>query len=169
MILPDADVLVTFQRSGHAADITELDRLPLVVTDAVWDEVTTNAELRGAHPSVVAEMEAMLNAIAGESTPILPETAEAETLTHLQAATPTEGLGELSVIAFAYHHVKTIPVLIDRRALRRAVEELRRTILSLHGFLNVLRTGHGLPPAVAESISNWYCARNTPVRPPVWW
>jgi hypothetical protein len=165
----DADFLATIQRSGHAAAFTALGRLPVVITDAVWDELTINARKYGIYAKSVEEMLAMLVAIAGEATPIRPQSAEAETLAVSQAAPPSEGPGELSAIAFALHHADAVPVLIDRKALRRAVEELRGKVLSLHGVLDVLRSDHGLPPAVVNDISDWYCARNRPVRPPVWW
>ena len=223
MILPDSDVLITLQRAGYASEIAALGRLPLIVTDTVWDEVrervkirsasqgveapgwqgvkreniagyltdeqrsqpgwigvpsaefiltrslTIGAELRGAPRQVVVEMEEMLIATAGQPKAILPETPEAETLTRLLAPPPTEGPGELSVIAFAYRHPDTVPVLMDRRALRRAVEEVRLRILSLHGFLDILQTEHGLDRLVADRISTWYCKRNVPVRKPIWW
>ena len=169
ILVSDADVLVTIQRSGHVADIVALGELPVVVTDSVWDEVTIGAQQSGAHGSSVAEMQAMLVSMAKAPTMIIPQSPAARTLATLQAAPPSEGPGELSVIAYAFHHLDAIPILIDRRALRRAVEEIRRAVLSLHGFLDVLRTERGLPSAVADDISDWFCQRNTPVRRPAWW
>lgn len=168
-LVPDADVLVTIQRSGHVADIIALGELPVVITDSVWDEVTVGAQQSGAHSSSVLEMRQMLISMAKGPTMIVPQSAEAKALAVLQTAPPSEGPGELSVIAFAFHHPEAVPILIDRRALRRAVEELRRTVLSLHGFLDVLRTEHGLLSTTADDISSWYCKKNTPVRRPVWW
>jgi hypothetical protein len=81
----DADVLATIQRSGHAAALTALGRLPVIITDAVWDELTINARKYGIHAKSLDEMLAMLVAIGGEATPILPESAEAATLAVLQA------------------------------------------------------------------------------------
>ena len=111
----------------------------------------------------------MLRAIAGAPMVLMPQSPEARTLVQLQLPPPTEGLGEHSVIAYAFHHADVTVVLNDRRALHRCIEELRGRVVSWHGFLDVLRSGHGLTKRAAEELSAWYCSRFVPQRPPIWW
>ena len=165
----DSDVLAILQRAGHAASVQRLGLLPVVITDIVWDELTERAAKSNARPETVRETEALLKAIAGAPTVLTEQGPESQTLVELQRPPETEGLGEHSVIAYAYHHPDVVAVLHDRRALHRAVEELQGRVLSLHGFLDVLRARHGLAPRAANEVSSWYCARHQPQRPPVWW
>ncbi len=111
----------------------------------------------------------MLRAIAGSPMTMTPESPEARTLIQLQLPPPTEGLGEHSVIAYAYHHGDVTAVLNDRRALHRSIEELRGRVVSWHGFLEVLCARHGLTKRAADELSSWYCTRFIPQRPPIWW
>lgn len=161
----DTDILANIQRAGHAETLGRLGPLPVVITDAVWDELTVNARLSGAPPRWVKEADDMLRAIAGAPMLLLPQSPEARTLVQLQHPPPTEGLGEHSVIAYAFHHADVTVVLNDRRALHR----VRGRILSWHGFLEALRSGHGLTKRAADELSSWYCTRFVPQRPPVWW
>lgn len=165
----DTDVLANVQRAGHAVTLRELGALPVVITDTVWDELTVGASLAGAPERLVQEAEAMLKAIAGAPTVLVPQSLEAQTLVQLQLPPVTEGMGEHSVIAYACHHPDATAILHDRRALHRGIEELRGRVLSLHGFLDVLRREHGLAPKAAHQISEWYCVRNKPQRRPLWW
>jgi hypothetical protein len=165
----DTDVLVNIQRAGHAGTLQQLGLLPVIITDTVWDELTINAAQHGAPPKIVQQALAMLTAIAGAPTVLSPQSAEAQTFVQLQKPPATEGIGEHSVIAYAYHHPEVTAVLHDRKALHRGVEELRGRVLSFHGFLGLLRTGHGLPTQAANQISDWYCAQFKPQRRPVWW
>lgn len=91
---------------------------------------------------------------------------EAQTLSELGFA---QDPGELSIIAYAFHHEDVIPVMLDRSGMHRAVEELRGRILSIHGFLGHLRSAHGLDAGAATTISQEYCKRNTPAVAPLWW
>lgn len=165
----DSDVVGMIQRSGFLAEVRALGRLPVIITDSVWDELTVNAGANGAWESSVKEAEALLQAIAGAPTVLEPETAEAATLVKLQGKFAAEHEGEHSIMAYAFHNADVLPVLLDLRATRRAVEELKGRVLSLHGFLDVLRTHHGLASEVAHSISEWFCARNRPWTQPLWW
>lgn len=136
----DSDVLGVIQRSGFAAEVRSLGRLPVVITDSVWDELTIGASDQGAREATVREAQELLETIAGEPTVLQPETEETATLVKLQGEVATEHEGEHSILAFALHHPDVTPVLLDKRATLRAVEELRRRVLSLHGFLDILRT-----------------------------
>ena len=162
-------MLGTIQRSGCAAAFCGLGPLPVVVTDSVWDELTVNAAANGARDASVREAQTLLETIAGAPTVLAPATLEATTLVRLQGEVATEHEGEHSIMAYAVHHEDVMPVLLDLRATRRAVEEVRGRVLSLHGFLDVLRTSHRLPRKVANAISDWFCVRNRPATPPLWW
>ena len=70
-------------------------------------------------------MRKFLAAIAGSPTVIEPMSPEAAALAKLSAPPVKEDPGELSVIAYAYHHPDTIAVLHDRAAVFRGIEELR--------------------------------------------
>ena len=142
----DSDVLVNIQRSGFAPQVTALGRIPVLITDVVWDELTVEAGLNGARTETVAEAEAMLRALAGAPTVLQPESPEAATLADLQQEPATEGAGEHSVIARAFHHAGEIAVLLDRRALHRGVEELRGRVISFHAFLSFLMRNRCIDP-----------------------
>jgi hypothetical protein len=122
----DTDVLVLIQRAGHVSSLKRLGSLPVVITDMVWGELTSQAAKGKAPRRIVQEAEELLSAIAGK---------------------PTE-----------------FP-----RGLHRGIEELRGRTLSVHGFLDVLRTHHGLESKIADEISSWYCKHFRPQRPPLWW
>ncbi|HVE85051.1 MAG TPA: hypothetical protein VND93_19505 [Myxococcales bacterium] len=164
----DADVLATIQRAGRCAAVAQLGQLPIIVTDVVWDELTVGALADGASPATVDEMQGLLEKIARMPTKIAPQSPEAETFGKLQAPPPTEDAGEHSVIAVTLHRPGTTAVLLDRRALRRGVEELRGRVLSLHGWLEALLQ-RGLPRADADAVSSHLCATQKPVRAPLWW
>jgi hypothetical protein len=165
----DADILALVQRAGHAKTLTQLGRLPVVVTDTVWDELTLIAENTGkARPETLVEMKELLVAIAGAPTLLEPATPESEAYARLHPGSGTENAGEHSLIAYASQHPDVTAVLFDRKALHRAVEELRGRVLSIHGFLDVLRTQHGLSTSDAEAISQRICAARSIVQP-LWW
>src|SRR5947209_7601433 len=92
----DSDIFGTIQRAGHAATLTALGLLPVVVTEFVWDELTTKSAANGAHPATVAQALAMLQAIAGTPWLLQPQSVEAATFAALQNPPPTEGVGEHS-------------------------------------------------------------------------
>lgn len=164
----DADILGILQRADLAS-ILALGALPWVITDEVWYEVTDRAAAHGAYPATVDEMRRFLTTIAGTPTVIAPMSPEAEALARLSTPPVKEDPGELSVIAYAYAHPETIAVLHDRAAVYRGIEELRGRVISIHGLLGHLRSEHGLPSAEAQRISDHYCKRFTPARPPLWW
>ncbi|MBI5542768.1 MAG: hypothetical protein HY901_02690 [Deltaproteobacteria bacterium] len=165
----DSDVLGTIQRSGYSAEIGALGRLPVVITDAVWDELTINAAANGSNAASVRAAEDLLKAIAGGPTVLEPATPEAVTLDALHGDVATEDLGEHSIMAYTVHNPDVMAVLIDKRATCRAVEEVRGRVLSLHGFLDVLRAEHRLDRRVASAISQYFCVRHKPTVPPLWW
>lgn len=169
MFVVDADVLATVQRARQVEAVVALGTLPVIVTDIVWGELTTDTLAAGAKPETVAEMEGLLKTIAGKPHVLEPGSDVARTFAGLQAAPPSEGVGEHSVIAVAVHHPDHTAVLLDRRALYRGVEELKGRVLSLHGFLDHLLSKHGLPRGIAKAISDSYCKRSPPARPPLWW
>jgi hypothetical protein len=165
----DADILALIQRAGHATALTQLGRLPVVVTDTVWDELTVVAQSTGkVRPETLAEMKKLLVAIAGAPTLLVPDTPESEAYARLHPGSDTENAGEHSLIAYASHHSDVTGVLFDRKALHRAVEELRGRVLSVHGFLDVLRTHHGLSAADTQTLSQRICAAKSVVQP-LWW
>lgn len=165
----DADILGILQRSRGLAAIQPLGSLSWVITDTVWEEVTIQAAANGANAATVAEMDAFLVAVASQPMVIAPQTPEAHTLQSLSRPPVKEDPGELSIIAYTIHHPDTVPVLHDRAAIFRAVEELHGRVLSIHGLLHRLVGENGLPLAAAQEISLWYCKRYGPTRPPTWW
>lgn len=165
----DADILGILQRAECLAPVQALGRLPWVITDEVWYELTDQAAARGAYPATADEMRRFLATVAGAPTVIVPMSPEAEALVRLSAPPVKEDPGELSVIAYAYQHPEATAVLHDRAAVFRGVEELRGRVLSIHGLLGRLSGEHGLPAADAQRISNHYCKRHTPARSPLWW
>lgn len=165
----DTDILAMVQRAGHARTLARLGRLPVVVTDTVWDELTVvAASTSKVRPETLAEMKELLVAIAGAPTLLEPATPESEAYARLHPGSDAEDAGEHSLIAYASQHLDVTGVLFDRKALHRAVEELRGRVLSVHGFLEVLSTAHGLSPSDASAISQWVCAAKS-VQQPLWW
>lgn len=165
----DTDVLAIIQRIRHAKTLIQLGPLPVIITDTVWDELTIGAERTGKpHRSTISEMRELLKTIAGEPTRLEPATPEIEAFVRLHSNSSTEDAGEHSLIAYASQHTDIVAVLFDRTALHRAVEELRGRVLSIHGFLDVLRTHHGLSGTDADSISRNVCAARSVVQP-LWW
>jgi hypothetical protein len=158
----DSDVVVALVNSGRADEVA---LLPVVITDAVWDELTDEEKVSRQK---IERQEALLKAIAGAPTRLDPETNEARAIAELEMpSAPAFGLGERSVIAYAMHNPDTIAVLIDKFALHRASEELAvGQVMSLHRALHALE-GLGLPSLVAEATSRRWC--KLPHRPPRWW
>ncbi len=165
----DADILGILQRAEYLAPIQTLGPLPWVITDEVWYELTDHAAAHGAYPATVDEMRKFLAAVAGAPTVIAPMSPEAESLARLSMPPVKEDPGELSVIAYSFHHPEATAVLHDRAAVFRGIEELRGRVISIHGLLGHLRSDHGLPLADAQRISDYYCKRHTPTRAPLWW
>ncbi len=165
----DTDILALVQRAGHAKTLTRLGRLPVVVTDTIWDELTVVAESTGkVRPETLVEMKDLLVSIVGAPTLLEPATPESEAYVRLHPGSDAENAGEHSLIAYASQHPDVTAVLFDRQALHRAVEELRGRVLSIHGFLDVLRSQHGLSGSDAQAISQKICAARSIV-PPLWW
>jgi hypothetical protein len=165
----DADILGILQRAEHLASVQALGPLPWVITEEVWYEVTDRAAAYGAYPATVDEMRRFLVTVAGAPTVIAPMSPEAESLARLLAPPVKEDPGELSVIAYSFHHPEVTAVLHDRAAVFRGVEELRGRVISIHGLLGRLRSDNGLSLADAQRISDHYCKRHTPTRSPLWW
>lgn len=166
----DTDVLANVQRARHAGSLASLGKLPVVITDVVWDELTVKPRLKNARSETVDEAENMLRCIAGCPTVLEPATPEAVALAALLGEVPDVDQGELSVIAYSLHHPNAVPVLMDKYSALRAIEELRgRLVFSLHGFLYHLMLEHGLAERKAADISSWFCASHKPARPPLWW
>lgn len=164
----DTDILVFIQQAGMASEFGRLGRLPVVITDTVWDEFVERPKNSGANPSSVAEAGALALALAGAPTTLLAGTPEAEAFARLIKAPITEHEGELSVIAYAVTHPDHTAVLLDRKALHRGVEELRGRVLSLHGFLDVILKHHALPRAAGDAVSATLLKRQG-FRAPLWW
>jgi hypothetical protein len=165
---PDTDVLAEIQKAGAAPEVAKLGALPVVITEFVWDEFVEGPRRNGARSQTVTEAENLVRAMAGQPTELLPQTPEIASYVDLQTPQPTEGHGESSIIAYAMHHPETVPILLDRLALYRGVENLRGSVLSLHGFLRVLEQ-YGLPASISEAISRKYCSGRKPIVPPLWW
>ena len=143
----------------------------MLVTDTVWKEC---ADLRSGGTAIDAsERVALMSGWATKATILTPGGPESGTAAALLAQGDLEE-GEVSILAWAIHHPDVIPVLHERQAILRAVEELpERNVLSFHGFLGLLRK-QGLNATVAGSISKWYCSKLTGKngsRPkaPQWW
>jgi hypothetical protein len=87
----------------------------------------------------------------------------------LQEAPRAEGAGEHSVIAYCHHHPDSIAVLLDKAALRRAVEELRGRVLSFHGVVGELAERGHVTWAEARTMSTKYRRQFNHARVPIWW
>lgn len=81
----DADIVGILQRAESLASIEALGRLPWVITDEVWYELTDQAADRGAYPATVDEMRRFLTTVAGAPTVITPMSPESEALVRLSA------------------------------------------------------------------------------------
>lgn len=143
-LVVDSDILINIQKAGFADQVAALGRLPVVITDVVWSELTVSAQLAGAKAATVAQAHKLLSAIAGAATVLQPQSPEAESFADLQLPPETEGIGEHSVIAYALHHSNDVAVLLDRRALHRGVEELRGRVISFFQL-----PGHAAGPQFA--------------------
>ena len=163
--VPDADVLAVFQRLRLGDRISRTAETSFIVTDVVWDELTGPAvPARYAEPAVE-----MLNRLAGSATVLLPESPEAATFAALHPQAARQDAGEHSVVAYALHHAEATPVLRDKTALGRAIEELRgRAILSVHGFAAALFEAGCLSLPVVTEFGRAY--RSSSSQPaPTWW
>ncbi|WIG94190.1 hypothetical protein [Myxococcus sp. SDU36] len=160
----DADIIIPVQKSGQMDAFKSVGRLPVLVTDVVWEEVIGGTDARQRENADLCEV---LQAIAGGPTELLPETPEALDFVRLDA--PRYGPGERSMIAYALHHPEVTLVLNDKLAIHRAIEELRgERVLSLHGWLRAMES-HGLQRKIAEAVSAAFCRSHQPHRPPLWW
>lgn len=162
----DSDVLINFQNLGFAEDVAAVGKLPVVVTDVVWSEIVDDPDM---YPEREAQARRMLTSITGGPIVLRPESAEAETFAKLQSPPPTEGAGEHSVIAYCLHHPDVVPVVVDRRALYRAVEEVRSKVLSFQGLLGALVGTTAFPRDLANRIVSAYGKRFPHTRQPLWW
>jgi predicted nucleic acid-binding protein len=84
------------------------------------------------------------------------------------ASTPAIQEGEASIVAVAFHNAEIIPVLIDRRGIWRAVEELRGRVIGVYAILDVLRRNHHLDSTVAGRLAATFQGRHS-MSPPMWW
>jgi hypothetical protein len=160
---PDSDFFINLQRLGLARDLAECGRLPIVVTDVVWDEL-----INGKNPYANAELDQVLKAVAGQPRVIEVESPEAESFAFIHQSPSTEHRGEHSIIAVAIHDQTVVPVLLDKKGLHRAVEELRRLVLSMHGFLRILTALRSIPVELAMTIADAY-RRKCSAPKPHWW
>ncbi len=177
LFAPDADVLASFQRARQEQALLAVGRLPVLVTDVVWDELVLGPVLKAPHGIGSREadhrrqqaetMKQLLKGIASAPTEIAAGSSTASILARLQMVRP-EGPGEDSVIALALSRPEVIPVLMDRPALARAIEEVPRRVLSIHGFLRVLERDHGVPRATGDAVSD-YLQRARNFVAPLWW
>lgn len=166
----DSDVLVNLLRSGLDQGVIALGKLPVVITDVVWDELTVSTPTKPIAIGRIHAASALMSSMANSSTAIHPNSPEALTFNRLQGAVATQDRGEHATMALALHDPDVVPVLYDRRALHRAVEELRwRKLLSIHGFVGILRDEFGLDKVAANQFSRWLCQSNATLRPPLWW
>lgn len=177
MYAPDTDVLVRILRAGQARGLAACGRLPVLVTDTVWDELTVEPVLRArekregdekirAIQRACSEAEALLRAIVGEPTRILAGSREADLLARLMLVRRV-GPGEDSVIALALANRDVVPVFIDGKAIRRCVEERPGSnLLSLYGFLEALRTECGVSADVIDAVVRHV---QNDLALPLWW
>jgi hypothetical protein len=158
----DTDVVIALQRADAQSVLASRGLLPVVITDVVWDELRAPGD-PGARSITFA------GTIARTPTVLEADSVEAGTLLQLQGAPKTEGPGEHSVIAYCHHHVDTTAVLMDKAAIRRAVEELRGRVLSLQGLLAALVTDGYLEWADASLVAARYRQHFSHARVPIWW
>lgn len=161
----DADIVIAVESARMREEISATGPWPIVVTDVVWSELVDDCPR--AH---VDGMKKVLSALAVAPTELHTETAESHALgALLQVPTQKEGAGELSVIAYTLCHPEAIAVLKDRRAVVRAVEEMRERILSFHGMLDWLVREGCLPSSIAQRLSAQYLKVNNGTVRPLWW
>lgn len=163
----DTDILAHIQRAGIAPELIKLGRLPVILTDIVWDEFVEGPKRSGANQATIKQAEELAVAIAGSETAIMSGSAEASALARLTTPPMTEDLGELSIIAYASVHTADVAVLLDRKALHRAVEELGPRVISMYGFLKMLEA-HGLARSCTNIVSQ-RLLKNFGFKPPLWW
>lgn len=164
----DSDVLIAFERAKQQAPLQALGKLPVIVTDSVWAELTSNALAQGRPKAEVANTEKLLQRIAGAPTMIAPQSPQALSYQAIYDPHARMDQGESTVIAYALHDPDSVAVLMDKTPLHRAIEELKGRTLSLHGFMDMLVRLHGLPKNAAKATSSDRC-RRTNQRPPTWW
>ena len=163
----DTDVLSPIANAGENVALRALGRAPVILTDVVWQECS------GGDGRLSAERLALATAWCGGPTVIQPGSPEAGTAATLLAQGDLE-VGEISILSWAAHHADVVPVLYERHALLRALEEMPlRPVLSIHGFLAELVL-LGLPRSAAKTISRSYCAgahwkKGVRPQPPLWW
>jgi hypothetical protein len=160
---PDSDFFIHVQRLRFVDEFVKCGPLPVIVTDVVWEELVTT---KFAH--VNAEMQRLLGAVAGAPTSIEPMSSEASTFASLQQPPKTEGPGEHSIISLTMHNPDVVPVLIDKKALHRAIEELRRPLLAMHGFLDALMKTGTIPKHLGTELASAYRKAASASRPQ-WW
>lgn len=161
----DADVFLAVESARLREELGKTGPWPIVITDVVWSELVDYC------PTVhLAGMKELLSKLAGSPTELLTQTPEALALGAMQqAAMQKEGMGELSVIAFTLHNADASAVLKDRRAVVRAVEEMRGRVLSFHGMLDWLVRQEHLPLDLAQRLSAQYLKANNGTVRPLWW
>ena len=157
------------ERSGSRPEWLKLPKLPLVVTDSVWDELVEGPRQKG-ETGLADQTEAWLRAVVGQPTVIPTDSAEARVAAALLMAPGSIGIGEASIIGYTLTHPEHVAVLLDRRALWQAVEELRGArVMSMHGFLAEMVASHSMPQALANVVSETLLKRQTGTKRPSWW
>jgi hypothetical protein len=159
----DTDVIIALELVDAGTGLDQRGPLPVVVTDVVWGELVAPGDPLARARNYAGAI------LAGDVTQFLPDTPEAETFLALQQPPKTEGPGEHSVIAYCHHHPDAIGVLQDKGALRRGVEEIRKRIISFHGFLEVLVSAGHLDWKEATAMATRYRRQYPHARLPVWW
>lgn len=161
----DTDVFLALESANLRVELGRTGPWPIVITDVVWSELVDDCPSAYVHG-----MKTLLQALAGQPTVMMTETREARALGEMaQQEHQTEGGGELSVIAFALSNPDATVVLKDKRAVVRAVEELRERILSFHGMLAWLVARQHLTQALANRLATTYLQRNQGLARPLWW
>ena len=143
---PDSTVFLRLQDVGCLEALATVSDCELVLTDIVWDEVTRKAILGPAARKILA---ATPSVKVHRFYPDSPETLQ---FARLRAGYPesTYHDGELSVVALAAGDPALVPVIVERRGLVAACDELRREVMTGHWFFSELRDKHGLPAAVFQ-------------------
>ena len=136
----------------------------MLITDVVWEEFVGSS----FRPDLAALDEELLRAVAEAPWEIKPQSVEAATFAKLEASTPQIDPGELSILSVTLNHPDVVPVLNDRRALYRALEETRGQVVTFHWFVQLLRDSHGLASAAANVLATGYTAK-TKASAPLWW
>lgn len=159
---PDTTVLLRLQDIGALQVLGQLKDCEIILTDVVWTEATCK-------PTIGPAAAKILSGIASvKQHRFLPNTDETRLFAKLRQHYPESKYqdGELLVIALAASDPGLVPVVVERRGLVAACDELRRTVLTGHWFFGALQQQHDLPSKVFKDCVALLNSKSYPT--PTW-